>query len=418
MTSFKSIIKNSLLTITVLGALNACNKDVEQFPDNTKVRDTSGVALGSTILADANFSLYAEVIKKSGYIDTLNNKQLDLTMFVPTNAAVKAAVSMLTGGQIPVAAPDANFIGFIQSDKFEVKTANGLVKFNTIPQVVDVSALSYTGLNLQYPTQINPAPTLTALARVSSFLSKSATASYVNNVPVSGAKVTAANGVFYPTAMIPMPPSRTIYDRIDKDPELTYTKAAIARADEGLSDADKKDPLKSITGLLNSFGPNLTVFVPTDAAFKATLTALIYRKLVEKGMPAAQALATATALASTTGVFTNDATKDILTPINVKGILYYHIVGKTAYSVNLPATETDFTTLMSLGMPTAPPIKIKATFSGPVVSAISVKGAVNPAPANVVILSAPIPDPAGTIDQNFVNGVLHKIDQILLPLNL
>lgn len=430
MTSFKSIIKNSLLTITVLGVLNACNKDVEQFPDNTTVRDTSGVALGSTILADANYSLYAEVIKKSGYIDTLNNKQLDLTMFVPTNAAVKAAVSMLTRGQIPVTAPDSNFIGFIQSAAFTPATANGLVKYNTVPQAVDLSSLTNTTLNNQYPTMINPAPQLSALARLTSFLTKAPGLGYVNNVPVAGQKVAAGNGVFYPTGALVMPPTRVLMQRIAEAGDLTYFKAAVAKADSGLSASQLASPTQSLTGLLSSFGPNITVFAPTDSAFQATLYSLVYPTVFAgiKAQAMAQGAndATATAIATerapaqtktiveTPAVFQNPLLASKLSAATVKGLLAYHILPTTNFTNNFPTTETSFRTLISATSPTLDPqLKITAAFTGPLVSTLSVKGAVNPTAAKVSL--NPTPEPGGSSDQFYVNGTLNKIDQILLP---
>jgi len=50
------------------------------------------------------------------------------------------------------------------------------------------------------------------------------------------------------------------------------------------------------------------------------------------------------------------------------------------------------------------------------VTAATVKGAANATASNVIINALPfLPDPAGTSDQHFINGTLHKINQVLLP---
>jgi len=45
------------------------------------------------------------------------------------------------------------------------------------------------------------------------------------------------------------------------------------------------------------------------------------------------------------------------------------------------------------------------------VGAATVKGLANASASNVIIN----PLPAGSSDQHYVNGVMHKIDQVLLP---
>lgn len=409
-------IKNSILLLSLSMLLfQACNKEVEQFPDISAPAPNSQPAIAAAIAADANFSLYNEVIKKSGYTDTLNNKNFKLTMFVPGNAAVKTAVSMLTGGSVPANAPDATVAGFIQSANFPKELANGLVKYNTIYVDANISGLTQNALNLAFPTMVNPAPSVSPFARLSAFISKSPGLGYVNNVPVSGARITTGNGSIYPVAAVVMPPQRILLERINSDPDLTYFKAAVARADSGLTQAQLASPTQSATGLLGSFGPNLTVFVPTDAAMRATLTGLITMKLMASGLPADQAQATAAALAATPAVFSNPALSGTLTPLNVKGLIYYHILGATAFSNNFPVAETSFPTLISLQSPAAPQLKIKATFTGALVSALTVKGFINASPANVAI--NPTPDQAGSSDQLYANGTLFKIDQVLLPQN-
>ncbi len=53
----------------------------------------------------------------------------------------------------------------------------------------------------------------------------------------------------------------------------------------------------------------------------------------------------------------------------------------------------------------------KATFVGPIVGAATFKGLANATESNVII--NPL-NPFAT-DQNYINGVIMKIDQVLLP---
>jgi len=409
-------LKYKILSLFIGVLFCACNKDVQQFPEPAPADTSSSPALAAAIAADADYSLFSEIIKKSGYTDTLNNKKFTLTLFAPTNAAVKTAVSLLTGGQIPTNAPDAIVTGFIQSNNFPAATANGLVKYSTVPQLVDMAGISSASLNVQFPAMINPAPDLSALARLSVFLSKAGSVPYVNNVPVTAPKTVAGNGCYYGAAAVVMPPTRLLWQRISEAPDLTYLEAAFIKADEGLSEADKKDVRKSMRALVSSFGPSVTLFAPTDNIFKATLTGLIYQKLVEGGMLPGMALPAATDIASTPAVFNNPAVATVLTPGNVRGLLAYHMLGSTAFSNNFPVTETEFPTLISQAPgETDPKLKIKAGFTGPMVTSLTVKGAINPTAANVSM--NPLPEPNGSSDQFYVNGTLFKIDQILLPVN-
>jgi uncharacterized surface protein with fasciclin (FAS1) repeats len=62
-------------------------------------------------------------------------------------------------------------------------------------------------------------------------------------------------------------------------------------------------------------------------------------------------------------------------------------------------------------VPAHPGVALKATFGATGVTAATVKGVANPTASNITIN----PFPGGTSDQNYVNGVLHKIDQVLIP---
>ena len=79
-------------------------------------------------------------------------------------------------------------------------------------------------------------------------------------------------------------------------------------------------------------------------------------------------------------------------------------------------TETAVKTLLNSGIAVHPGVIVKATFVSPfpgvsVVAAATVKGAANSTASNILISSTP----PFTSDIHQINGVIHKIDQVLLP---
>ncbi|HUM65174.1 MAG TPA: hypothetical protein PLV32_04990, partial [Chitinophagaceae bacterium] len=87
------------------------------------------------------------------------------------------------------------------------------------------------------------------------------------------------------------------------------------------------------------------------------------------------------------------------------------ILGNRAFSVNMPAGMTSVPTLLNSAIPGHPGVGIQATLGLAGVTTALVKGAANATAANILIN----PLPGGSSDQHFINGVLHKIDQVLLP---
>jgi hypothetical protein len=111
----------------------------------------------------------------------------------------------------------------------------------------------------------------------------------------------------------------------------------------------------------------------------------------------------------------------VINPTLVKGIVAYHVLsaqsgtfsppGVRVFSVNIPTTPTPVKTFLNSVVNAHPGVTVSATFAGPVVISAKVKGAANPTASNVII-SAP---PVMTHDMHHTNGVIHKIDQVLLP---
>jgi uncharacterized surface protein with fasciclin (FAS1) repeats len=401
-------INNYLLIIfSVVLMLFSCNKPPEEFPVPPIVPPT-GLSLAETLATTPTDSLYLRLIIKAGMVPLISNKAATYTMFVPDNNAMKQFITAISGGLVPPNAPDAAFSAFITT-YISVANAQGIVGYNITSQALPLANIPATFPNLQYPTIINPAPSVSALLRLTTFPT-TRNGAWINNIPLISTNIFAANGVIYNTAAVPTPPQRFLWDRISTDPNLTYLKAAIIRADSGTAAPGY------LQGVLLNIGANLTVFAPTDLAFQAALTGAIYQALVAMGVPPATAIAQATALASSPDVFSNPALYGVLTAQTVQGIVVYHMLGSRAYTNNFPTTATYYPTLLNVAVPTHPGVGLAAVLGTPFVTSATVKGVANATASNVIINASPLmPDPIGSSDQQYLNGVIQEIDQVLLP---
>jgi len=301
-----------------------------------------------------------------------------------------------------------------------IAVAGVIVNYNISPQEVTSATITSTFPNFAYPSNVNPNPMASGLLRLNVYPSKRSNGAWLNNIPlVPGIDVATANGVIHHIAAVTAIPNSPLWSRINSDVDMTYLRAAILRADSGTTSTPGTLNSASLQSVLTEFGPNLTVFAPTNAAFIATLTGAIYQGLVAQGFPAgAGTLATATALVTATDangptVFRNPLLFSVLTCQAVQGIVIYHVLGDRAFSVNFPTTTTNIPTLLNRAVPTHPGVGITATFTGPGVTAITVKGLGNPSAFPVSV--NPTPNPFGASDQHFINGVLHKLNGVLLP---
>lgn len=383
-----------LPVVAMMFILSSCNKNVEQFATPVVVAPT-GLALGETIATIADDSLFYRMIVRGGMLTTINNKSNIFTMYVPNNAAMRQFVTAASGGAVPPGAPDAIVSGFI-SGVLPVASAASIVSFNMMPQTITTASIPNTFPNFFYPTNLNPT-TGTAgfnpLVRLLTFPS-TRNGNWVNNIPLLAVNLAAANGVIHTAAAMPAPPSKVLAQRVFADADMTILAAAINRADSGVSPASTS----SLVWALSNFGPNLTVFAPTNQAFK-NLISFLTGGALPPNAPDANFIAF---------LGSNSVSTQL-----VKGIVVYHILGSRAFTNNFPTTATAYPTLLNGGVPTHPGVRLTCTFTGPFVSAATVKGAANATASNILI--NPTPEPNGTSDQFFVNGVIHKIDQVLLP---
>ncbi|MFM6924134.1 MAG: fasciclin domain-containing protein, partial [Ferruginibacter sp.] len=282
--------------------------------------------------------------------------------------------------------------------------------YNLMPQTITTASIPNTFPNFFYPTNLNPTSgaSFNPLVRLLTFPS-TRNGNWVNNIPLVAVNTAAANGVIHTAAAMPAPPSKVLAQRIFADADMTYFAAAVNRADSGVAPTTSA----SLVWVLSNFGPNVTVFVPTNAAMQGLLTAQITQALIAQGVPPAIAAAQAAALASSPAVFSNPALYSVLTAQTVKGLVVYHMLGTRAFTNNFPTTATSYPTLLNSAVPAHPGVSLTCTFTGPFVTAATVKGLGNATASSILI--NPTPEPNGTSDQFFVNGTIHKINQVLLP---
>ncbi len=422
-----------LLIVTAGLLITACNKaPLPPAPIPQLTQGTSPTLASLLSNPDSSFTFLRAAVVRAGLLANLSSPTQRYTVFAPDNNAfiLSGIPSVAVINSLPVA------------------TVAGLVSYHVIPQVITAAAIPTSFPNFEYPTILNPTtgtPAFNPLVRLTTYPSKRGSAAWVNNVPITATDISAVNGTLHKVAALVAPPSKYLWDSISASANLTYLKAAIIRADSGVAVAGRLETA------LSSFGVNLTILAPTDMAFRTTLTGaiaqalipvvtqqlipIITAQLVTNGATPAEAalqapviaaaqapaiaLTQASGLAATPAVFSNPALFGALSAQTVKGILVYHILGTTipgirVFSVNMPATPTQVKTLLNQVVSAHPGVTVQATFAGPFVGAATVKGFANSTASNVIINPA---NPFAT-DQNYVNGVMLRIDQVLLPLSL
>lgn len=403
--------------------LSSCNKDLEQFADPKPPVTQTGLSLVETLAATPTDSLFNRIITRSGLSSTLNTTATGFTLFVPDNNAVRAFVTAASGGLVPATAPNSAFSTFI-STSLPVATAGAIVSYYTVPQKFLTSAFVHPFPNLELPTNIIALPG-NPFARLRTYVSKNPSTNvfYVNNIPLTGTDMIVGNSLIHHIAALIPPPQRMVWERINTDSALTIFKEAIIRADSGVA---VTSPASLIGGLQN-FGANFTVLAPTNAAMKATISALT-GGLIPITAPDA--------------VFISFLGSPNISTLTAKGLVVYHLLGTRtapdaaisgirAFTVNVPTTPIQVLTFLNNPGPAVahPGLTLQATFAGAVASGVTVKGLANATASNIIINSTPdlaasygLTPPAtpvkftGTSDQHYVNGVLHYIDQVLRPL--
>lgn len=400
--SINKFLKPSFILAGAVSLLVSCNKELpEAKPIETPPPTGSTI---TALLDDPSFSILKAAVAKAAPASSSGLQHLSalfsdntavFTLFAPTDAAFQIAFPGITAAAI--AAP-----------QFRPGLLDTLLRYHLVGgQKVTSALIPTTFPNIQLPTSLVLAPpsaTLPPGLRMSIFPSKRGNILWANNIPITQPDIAASNGVVHKVAVVVAPPTQFLWNRIDTAADLTYLRAAIKRADEGVAEAS------TLEAALKNPAANLTIFAPTDAAFRAILTAQITQALIAQGMSPSTAAAAAGQLASSPAVFTNPQVTPVLTQEMVKGIVVYHILGSRAFTVNIPIADTNVKTLLNTAVPTHPGVTLKATLGATAtVTEATVKGAANTAPSNILI------NPRSTSDQHYINGVIHKIDQVLRP---
>lgn len=397
--NFNKLLGSSFLVATAFALVTSCNKDVED-PTPITTTQATGQSILEVINADANLTILKAAVARAGAGVTglLSDRTGTYTLFAPTDAAFNMAFQFL-------GIPPAVGVNALRPGQLDT-----ILRYHIVGGRVSGDTIARRFPNLQLPSQFvlqQPSAAVPPGLRMSVFPSKNGTPFWVNNVPLTQVDIAAANGTIHKSAGVLLPPSQFLWDRINADPNLTYLKAAIQRADSGSTAATSLE-----AGLKNP-GANLTVSAPNNAAFQALITGLITQALVAQGLPPATAAAQAAVLASSPTVFSNPALFPFVPALTVRGLVSYHLFNGRAFSVNIPTTSTRVFTLLNSAVPTHPGVMIQATFGATGVTAATVKGAANATASNIQI--NPTPAPGGTSDQHYINGVLHVIDQVLRP---
>jgi hypothetical protein len=423
-------IKLSIAYLTVLCGLmlfSSCNKGVEDLAPVPQTVYPSGKGIAATIAANPNDSLFSRLIIRAGLTAMLNDSTKTFTIFAVDNAGMNIFANAASLGAIPIPAPHGVISAFI-SNNISPATAAAIVLYNTVGQKYPFSAIGTGFPNHPMASQIVLDPTQ-PFVRMPIFPSRRTTYSYVNNIPVTGTDQLAANGIIHHTFTIvsPLPaqPLITLKTLINNDADLTYFKAAIARGDSGQVGISGVGAYGlRFDSVLNIPVTNLTVLAPNNAACQTLVFGSVYGALLAQGVPAATALAQATAISSSPAGF------NALPVAVVRGVVAYHIlaskdttlpVALQSYKPNIRAFSVNFSpnpgvfvkTLVNGSVEIHPGIMAQATFTGPIVSALKFTGLGTFPPGG-----APFSGPAANAtawDKIAINGVMHVIDRVLLP---
>lgn len=413
MNNIRKNIKLSFLAV-LLGsaALISCNKEVFDTASIVVPGPNRAPGVAATIAANPNFSFYNAIINRGGQAALLNDTARTFTIFATDNDGVKIAVNALSGGAVPLNAPDATFLGFINTS-LPAASAAGIVQYATVGGRFPAASIGTAFPNFPLPSQIILAPA-TPFVRLNIFPVRGTPFSYVNDLPLKAVDMMAGNGIIHTAASIATPPSVLLNASIASVSNLAYYRAAVVRADSGNTSAT------SFTNLLANGGTNMTVLAPNDAAFQALIYGLVFQAtLAQTGSPAT---ANATAIGAVTAGPAFLSTNNVTTAL-VRGVIAYHFLASNTptgfqpnirvFSVNVPTVATSVKTLVNSSLAAHPGINAQAVFAGPFTTSVTFAGvgAATATPYGSFGGTATVV----TKDRLAVNGINHIIDRVLLP---
>lgn len=310
-------------TISIAGFTSCKDDDPSPVPATNTIKDK--------VVADASFSILEKAVVKAGLDATLASTG-PFTVFAPDDAA-------FTASGITSATIDA-----LSSDDLKK-----ILLYHVLASKV-MAADVPAGPNAKVLTANTPQDSI--------FVTKNSAGVFINGIQVTAADVAADNGVIHKIGRVLMPPSGNVVETAiatsGGDNGLDSLVAAVVRADA------------AAPGLINTLGSvNLTVFAPTNKAFRDLLTALSANKIAD-------------------------------IPINTLiAVLQYHVVPGRVFSSDLSNGNV---TMLAGGNTT---INLtNGTGGGPTVTGNGNAGASSNIIATNVMAT---------------NGVVHVIDRVLLP---
>jgi uncharacterized surface protein with fasciclin (FAS1) repeats len=124
--------------------------------------------LAQQIYTDPNHTLLNTLIQRADVGQTGLNRLdsvlkfgvANVTVFAPTNNAIKGLINVLSGGAVPLAAPDATFVAFINTN-IPVATARGVVAYHLLGSRAFSVNLPLTTSTIQTLVGASPLPQLT-----------------------------------------------------------------------------------------------------------------------------------------------------------------------------------------------------------------------------------------------------------------
>ncbi|HVM87028.1 MAG TPA: hypothetical protein VMT76_02495 [Puia sp.] len=403
----------SFLVLSVFLLIVSCNKQPEQLPPIATPTYPSGNGIAATLAANPNYSFYTALIARAGLTQTLNDNSKTFTLFATDNTGMKIFVNAASGGAVPLNAPDDAFLGFINT-ALPASSAAGIVNYNTVGQVFKSTSIGTSFPNYPLPSEI-VLDSIQTFVRLPIFPSVGSPYSYVNNVPITAVDMAASNGIIHTAYSIAAPPQATLKQMIAAETNLSYFRAAVARADSGSTGLNKFD------SLLGYGVTNMTVLAPNDAAFQSLVFGLVYSQVYAATGSASIATAQANGAVAAGPAFlsTNNVTTEM-----VKGIVAYHFLASNAsgayipdirvFSVNFPITPGFFVkTLVNSSVAAHPGILATPAYTGPVVTSLKFTG-YGTFPSGGTPYSGTAAN-AVKLDNHAANGVYHIIDEVLLP---
>lgn len=399
----------SLLMVAIIGGvIGSCNKALPvavpiEYPS---ANPGEAKTIGEEISSNPDYSIFKAAATRVGILPVLSDASKVFTIFLPDNNAFVAS-----------GIPSADVIALMP-----IQTVGAIVQYSIIPgQQYGVEKIPSAFPNIQLPSylKIGVLPGTTVPIQMSIFPSKRGSTVWANTMPVTAGDKKFKNGTVHLVAGIVAPPSAVLKDLIAARPDLSYFRAAIARADSG----QDLTTTASLNYLLAYPVTNMTILTPNDDAFKTLIFGSVYSYLLSVGVDAVTASGQATALSSTPDVFQNPALFGVLTAATVKGILAYHFLATDegagyqpnirVFSNNFETTPTAHKTLVNSSVGIHPGIMAQATFTGPFVSSLKFTGMGTFPPGGQPFSG----DAANTtsMDNLAVNGIFHVIDKVLLP---